>query len=69
MRLPESVLALPQRRLRHVMDIGAETLVVADLVFAEAFFQPPHADQADAARMAAFALLGLVDAERASALS
>ena len=61
MRLPSSGSPCPHRRLHHVMDIGAEGGIVADFVFAEAFFEPAHADQADAARMAAFADIGGVD--------
>ncbi len=53
--------ALPGGRLGHVMHIGAETLLVADFVFAKSFLQSAHSDQADAAGMFALALFAFVD--------
>lgn len=44
-------LALPARCLRVLQDKGAEFVVVAHFVFAEAFLHFAHGHQADAARM------------------
>src|SRR6185437_16238127 len=54
-------LVLPHGRLRHVMHISAETSIVADFVVPPAFFQSSHSDQADAAGVLAFALVGFVN--------
>src|SRR5690242_17725425 len=43
------------------MHISAETLVIANFIFPPTFLQPSHSDEADAARMLAFALIGFVD--------